>query len=301
MEVFIIFVKLFIPIEHTSDMNISVGIMAHNEEQNIHNLLDTLSQDADEIIVVSSSTDRTNEIVRKYPNIQLIEQKKRIGKAKSINQFLKTAKNNILVLCSADVLPAKNALLRLIEPLNNKKTGIVATRPVPISENTLLNKIVRLQWRFHHELSLKNPKFGEMIAFRRCFDSIDNTAVDEEQIARLVQEQGFSSVYQGNAVVTNIGPKSISDFLLQRRRIYCGHLELKKKHDYHASSVGNLNVAKTALRIINPSNIHIITIAAIMEIYGRMLGTADYYLNNRHYIWKMSPSTKNDIYNTPNV
>ncbi len=51
-------------------MDISVGVIAYNEENNIANLLDSLLKQSariKEIVVVSSgSTDKTNEIVKEF-------------------------------------------------------------------------------------------------------------------------------------------------------------------------------------------------------------------------------------------
>jgi len=68
-------------------MNVSIGVMAYNEERNIDNLLNTLLNqrtnkiNIKEIIVISSgSTDKTNEIVQRFSKknkkIKLIVEKK---------------------------------------------------------------------------------------------------------------------------------------------------------------------------------------------------------------------------------
>jgi len=80
-------------------MDISIGIMAFNEEKNIGRLLKVLlSQELkkvkiEEIIVVSDgSTDKTDEIVRKFMKenkiVKLITRNKRMGKALAINRFI---------------------------------------------------------------------------------------------------------------------------------------------------------------------------------------------------------------------
>ena len=80
-------------------MDISIGIMAFNEEKNIGRLLKALlSQELKkvkirEIIVVSvGSTDKTNKIVEKFTKknkvIKLVTGDKRRGKALAINEFI---------------------------------------------------------------------------------------------------------------------------------------------------------------------------------------------------------------------
>ena len=99
----------------------SIGIMAYNEEANIGRLLDTLLKEAPggffigEIIVVSSgSTDSTETIVRKFadrdPRVIPLIQKKREGKASAVNCFLARAAGDLLILESADTVPAAGTM-----------------------------------------------------------------------------------------------------------------------------------------------------------------------------------------------
>src|SRR5258708_31996776 len=94
-------------------LNVSVGITTYNEEHNIERILnDFLKQKLrtvhiTEIVVISSgSTDKTDRIVKKYatryPIIKLTRQKKRLGKASAVNLFLSYAKEDLLILSSAD-------------------------------------------------------------------------------------------------------------------------------------------------------------------------------------------------------
>lgn len=281
-------------------MEVSVGIMAHNEESNIGNLLKSLQKQKTknvkikEIIVVSSgSTDNTNKIVKKYSNnnkkIRLIVQKKREGKVSAINKFLKAAKNKILVLESADTIPGKNAIESLCHPLNDGKIGIVASHPVPRNtKNNYFGFLAELQWSLHHKISLSEPKFGELIAFRKLFGRIKNTAVDEEYIAMLIKKKGLKGVYAADAIVYNTGPKTIANFLKQRKRIYWGHLELKKKYNYKAATMKNFLVFKAVLRELNLKNILPVTFGIFIEIYSRLLGLYDYCMDKKHYIWDIT-------------
>src|SRR3990170_635315 len=126
-------------------LRISIGITAYNESQNIRKLLlPLLNQRCNsifisEILIVSSgSTDGTNRLVnglsKKYPKIKLIRQKRRLGKASAVNVILSRAKENIIILCSADLILAKDTLEKLMLPFRNKKAGIVGSRPIPLND-----------------------------------------------------------------------------------------------------------------------------------------------------------------------
>src|SRR5438034_819466 len=102
-------------------LHISICIPAHNERKNIRQILTALLEQETmrtmivSIVVVSSaSTDETDSIVEafasKYPQVYLIKQSERQGKASAINAFLKTASADIVVIESADTIPEKDCI-----------------------------------------------------------------------------------------------------------------------------------------------------------------------------------------------
>jgi len=286
-------------------MNVSIGIMCYNEEKNIENILNALLNqkteriNIDEIIVVSTGcTDNTNKIVRKFIGknykIKLFIEKERKGKAEAINIFLEKAKNNILVLESADTLPEKNTIEQLCLKLKSPTTGIVSGRPIPIqNKNKLMHFIIQLQWQLHHEISKEKPKFGELIAFKKVFKKIPRTSVDEEEIASIIKSKDLKLSYEPKAIVYNKGPENIKEFIRQRRRSYSGHLELKKRTMYEASTMKSINIFKKLLKTkAQKKNIIFVTIAILLEGLGRFLGLIDYFTKKDHSIWKISQTTK---------
>src|SRR3989338_2087068 len=285
-------------------MDVSVGITAYNEGWNIRNLMESLLNQKlnkvkiKEVIIVSSgSTDNTDEIVgkysKKYKKIKLIVQKCREGKYSAINKFLKAAKSDILILESADTIPEEHAIENLCIPFKDSRIGIVASRPVPKSQNNgFMGFLIGTQWDMHHKMSLKKPKFGEMISFRKFFGRIGRTAVDEEYIAMLIKESGYKPFYADNAIVYNFGPESIKDFLLQKRRINCGHLELKKRYGYKASSMDLCLKFKVFLKKFQnikymAKNFHYMVFAFLLDNIGRVLGLWDYCIKRNHDVWRV--------------
>ena len=287
-------------------MDISVGIMAFNEEKNISRLLKALLNQKlkkvriKEIIIVSDgSTDETNKIIRRFARknkrIKLISRNRRLGKAKAINTFLNVAKSKILVLESADTIPKKDCIEKLCLPLLKKNIGICASHPTPLNKkNSFLGFTINLLWSLHHRISLKNPKFGELIAFKNIINKIPGTAVDEEYIAMLIQKKGLLAKYVPDAVVFNKGPATVKDFLKQRRRIYCGHLELKKKSHYEVPTISNFNILKNLIVNLDIKPKHLIWAfgAVMLEAYARLLGVMDFYSRKEHAVWKIAESTK---------
>lgn len=254
----------------------------------------------------SACSDKTNDIIENdflkfYPQIVLIKQEKREGKASAINLFLKYASGDIFVLESGDTTPALDTIENLTEPFMNPKIGMTGGRPIPVNDQyTFMGFTVHLIWKFHHKLALKHPKLGELVAFRRFLIKkipID-TAVDEAFIEALIREQGYELMYVPSAIVYNKGPKNISDFLKQRRRIFAGHIHLKRTKGYAPSSMKKLNILKLIFEDIEFSPIEILwTVGAMfLEFYGRALGSYDFYIKKENpFIWNIAATTKSYI------
>ncbi len=291
---------------------ISIGVCVYNEEKNIRSLLNSLLNQKTttrikEIIVVSSAcSDKTDDIIEKEflpynPEIVLLKQEKREGKASAINLFLAQASGDIVILESGDTIPAEDAIENLTQPFKDPKIGMTGGRPVPVNaRNTFMGFTVHLLWDLHHKLATKHPKLGEMVAFRK--DLIKkiptDTAVDEAFVEALIMEQGFELSYAPKAIVYNKGPETISDFLKQRRRIFAGHVHLKKKKGYAPSSMGKLIVLKLTFENVKftPKEITWTIGAIFLELYGRFLGLYDIYIKNANpFIWNMAESTKGNI------
>ncbi len=267
-------------------MRFSVGVIAHNEEKNIGKLLDVvIGARATEVFMVSSSTDGTNRIAASR-GATVIREDDRQGKAAAVNRFLASARSHTLVLLSADVLPQEGAIDALLKPLEDPKVGIVGCRPVPFPARGLLASVVTFQWKLHHAISKSSPKFGEMMGFRKVFERLPDTAVDEECIAMLVKQKGYSARYAPDAVVRNRGPANCLDFVRQRRRIYCGHLQLAR-NGYRPASLGNFRVLMKAFSLLRLSNLHVFACALVLEGLSRLLGLLDYLRRKDHTVWKM--------------
>jgi hypothetical protein len=167
-------------------------------------------------------------------------------------------------------------------------------------KNSFMGFTSHLIWELHHRLALKNPKLGELVAFRKNLDitlPID-TAVDEAYIEALVHEMGYKIMYAPMAIVYNKGPATISDFLKQRRRIFAGHIHLKRTKGYMPSSMDKFEILKLILEEIRDKKLNIFWLsgAVLLETYGRLLGSYDFYLKKeKHAIWSVATTTKDYI------
>lgn len=285
----------------------SMGIMAHNEEANIGRLLEALISQKlknvalTEIVVVASGcTDRTEPIVldwaKRDPRIRLMVQQKRAGKAAAINDYLPQAREKIIVLCSADLLPVAEALEQLVAPFADPEVGMTTSRPVPVNDpDRFMGFAAHMLWGLHHAINLTSFKSGEMIAFRKIFERIPyHTAVDEASIEPVVRGQGYRVRYVPAAIVYNQGPETVADFLRQRRRIYAGHLAVRDTLGYTVSTMNARRIFGTLLRNLDWHPVPFVWTWAVvgLEAYGRLLGLRDYKKRRDHQVWEIATTTK---------
>jgi poly-beta-1,6-N-acetyl-D-glucosamine synthase len=286
----------------------SVGITAYNEEANIGRLLQAILDqrlyevEICEIIVVASGcTDRTEEIVREAmtrdPRIQLHVQPQREGKTSAINVFLHHAREKICVLESGDTLPREDTIEKMVSMFRNPGVGMTGAQKVAVNTpDHVVGLLSHLRLSMEHQLCLEIPRLGELIAFRKVFDQLpSDVAMDEAFVEALIIRRGMQVRYAPEAVVYNMGPETVSDFVRQRRRNYAGHLYLKDKYGYKVSSLQNTRVVRLALEQVwgVVRLLGTLGVLAVLEIYSRMLGAWDYRVRKKkHVVWDMAWTTK---------
>lgn len=300
----------------------AIGIMAYNEEKNIGHLLEALFKQkltkvkiTDICVVSSGSSDETDKIVREFsrrdPRIRLLTQIKREGKASAVNFWLRNVNEEILILESADTIPGEETIEKLVEPFFDREVGMTGGRPIPINNReTFIGFAVHFLWLLHHKIALKSPKLGEIIAFRKVFTRLHPlTSVDEANIEPIIRAQGYKLKYVPQAIISNKGSETISDFIRQRRRIYAGHLAMKKEQGYSVSTLSPWRILKTIVTSPELFNIKYLlwTPGVIfLEAYSRFLGSVDFKNGkDNHVVWEIASTTKNlvvpsRITNSPN-
>lgn len=290
-------------------LDVDVGIMVYNEEKNIINLLESLSNQKtknaiiDRIVVVSSgSTDRTNELVSDYQKkdsrVSLITQDKRTGKPSAINEFLKNSRNDVVVISSGDVIFDERTIERLAVPFREPTVGMTSVCPVPVNKNDgFMGFVANMHWKMHNALS----RHGESIAFRKSLVGYLPPAVvaDEAYVEAVIRKRKLDTVHVKDAVVFNKGPETLPEFLRQIKRHFFGHLQLELELHYSVSSMTKNGISSILkelieLSITDPAKTPYCFGYLCLELLGRMLGTLTLVLNRKNpVLWDIACSTKN--------
>jgi len=281
----------------SADMfSLSLGIMAHNEEANIGRLLQAvlkqqfshgelkrlslLLQDVPTGLrkLSGGSRGKTRE-----SSLSVSPPEK---EASAINLFLAHASGDIFILESADTLPDKDCLDRLIAPFENPGVGIDRSPPrCPSTQRThLLDLQSHLMWTLHHKIALQTPKLGELVSISDFVRQIPNdTAVDEASIEAIVKQAGFNLCYVPGALVRIKGPDTIADFIKQRRRIAAGHLDLARSQSYRVSTSSPLKILGGLAQwtFLGVEKYVLDHGAIVSKLVGRGFGYYDLYVRKR--------------------
>ena len=126
--------------DYNHQPTVTVMVVAHNEEkvifEKLHNIIELdYPKDKIEFLISSdNSTDRTNEIVKKFIsnhseyNIRLYEVKARMGKTNAQNEAHKTVKTEYLVMTDANSMMDKNAVKELMAAFTSDEIAYVSGR-----------------------------------------------------------------------------------------------------------------------------------------------------------------------------
>jgi poly-beta-1,6-N-acetyl-D-glucosamine synthase len=283
-----------------------VAICAHNEAGNIGRLLQasanaiTRRYKLDHIFVVSSgSRDGTDELVnsmaRQDKRIFLISEESRRGKANAVNEFLGKSKADIVVMISADVLPVGDCIDKILEPFKDDRVGMTGCKIIPLNrQDTMCGNVVRFIWRLHDATSRIEPKFGEIIAFRReAVDFIDPDIIaDEAFIEMKVSELGFKFKYVWNAAVYNRGPETWYELLEQRKRVYEGHLQLRARYGYKVSTMKVGNLLRLLSRNYKRTKPQYFVLAIAVESLARSMALTSFKTHRSSHVWRILKTTK---------
>ena len=197
---------------------VSILIAAYNEEaciaRTIENKL-SLEYPGDkmEIIVVSDgSTDRTEEIVRRYASrgVKLLRQAPRHGKTAALNQAVSRAAGEVLVFSDANSLYERDALRHLVENFHDPTVGYVTGKLIYITpEGATIGDGCSAYMKYENFLRLQETQLGSIVGVDGGIDAIRRSlyrTMKPDQIPDFilplrVVEQGYRVVYEPRAIL----------------------------------------------------------------------------------------------------
>ncbi len=297
--------------------SVSVGICATSELENTPLLTDLIlgldgSQlNLSELIVATPNRQLAEVLAGRDPRLVVEFEGKREGKASALNRILKRASGDILVLASADIKLARNAIPRLVEGLaKHRDWGAVDSRVELVNgDRLLLDRISTLLWDVHNatldELD-GNHRLGhvagDLLAVRRdLVDTLPDVINDDAYLALRVQQKGFRVKRVQDALVWIAGPRTATDYVFQRSRVLKGHLQLIRLFGKMPSTfefqllwkprryLGLL--VKTVARL-GPSHLLAMLVAGFLEFLSFHVALVSSLIKRPYKPWRLAQTTK---------
>jgi len=301
-------------------LKITIGICAFNEERNIRPLLKVLLArelpfPTETIVVSDGSTDATDsivqEIAKKNHGMRLVRHSNRKGKSEALNTLFAESSGEIVVTISGDMQIEPGSVEKIVDTIRDLPTvGMCWAKPIPIfPERGLVERIghlaFRLHDRFYKKLNLVGEvrhSTGELVAFRReAFTPIPADCVnDDEYLALQATRKGFKVHYVTEITAGASLPRTMLDYVKQRRRWVFGHFQTRSMLGEYPS-VMEFSLTKkpklVASVVLNevaerPAELPIFLASLLVEFGVILLALRDITLHVRHSPWDIIQSTK---------
>ena len=218
---------------------VSLIITAFNEEDFIEKkILNSLDLDypAEKlrlIAITDGSDDKTPEIIRRYPQIELLHQPERRGKVAAMNRAVKFVQTPYMVFSDANTLLNRACLKQLLKHYANPKVGGVAGEKKILSGERERAAVAGegLYWKYESFLKKLDSEFhtvvgaaGELFSVKTALfheaseDTIIEDLVQSPQICR----DGYVVRYEPMAFATETASSSMKEEQKRKIRISAG-------------------------------------------------------------------------------
>ncbi len=296
---------------------LTIGIPAYNEERSLRDLLAQLSKQdfrltrlTNIIIYSDGSTDRTVEVASQFSNLptSVINQEHRKGKAYGLNQIIKKANTDVLVLLDADVvIRSKNTVDQLAHRLLSEGFDLCAPKVLPLQNRGWMANILIPSLIFKNQLFEKinagNNIYtchGRARAFsKRLYSQINFKDINEDAYSYLFcQYHNYKYQYLSNLIVYYHLPTNLPDHSLQSTRFFQSkkrsYIEFGENFVKSAYSIPKWLFIKTFF--ISSLKNRMLIPYAILTLY---LSLKARLINRITNTWTISKSSKNikNIYN----
>lgn len=207
---------------------ISIVIPTYNSERTIGKVLESLFKEiknyrkkVEVIVVDDGSTDKTLEIVEKYP-VKIFKQKHK-GPAAARNLGWRKAKGEIVIFLDSDCKVSKGWLRKILKPFEDKKVAGVGVKYKTWNKRNWVARFVGYEIGQRHEKMKKEVDYlaSYSTAYRKevlkkinGFDtSFKMAAAEDNDLSYRIVSLGYKLIFLKNCFVFHRHPESLKTYL----------------------------------------------------------------------------------------
>jgi biofilm PGA synthesis N-glycosyltransferase PgaC len=188
------------------------------------------------LFITDGSNDRTPDIIREYPQIELMHESARSGKIVAIHRAMKNVNTEITVFTDANTFLNEDAIVNICRHYADQTVGAVAgEKRVQVDENADASAAGEgFYWKYESTLKKWDSELysvvgaaGELFSVRTAFYkpvSVD-AILDDFMISMLIAKQGYRIVYDASAYALETSSANVTEELKRKVRIAAGGIQ----------------------------------------------------------------------------
>lgn len=237
------------------------------------------------------------------PRVHVKYYQKRLGKPDAYNRAIKAITSDIVFLISSDTTFTEDIFDEVSKRIREGYSGALV-KVVPLNRKGFMAKVASVMWEMrdielqYYFSSGNTISGGEFIAIRREYlTGLPEVINDDEYLCFKAQSRGGRMAYVTSAVVMNRVPGNLHDFLIQRKRVLLGHMEIFSYG--YSSSIRAINRShpgdtfRFLLEYIRrKKGVIYLASAAFLELVAVLLAMRDWRMGRISTKWKIAESTK---------
>lgn len=217
-------------------------VAAHNEasviEEKIRNTL-ALQYPEGKLsycFVTDGSTDATPELVRQFPQVNLLHTDVRGGKIAAVHRAMQQVTTTVVIFTDANTLLNPTAVLEICKHYADPKVGAVAGEKRVHADAKADASAAGEGFYWKYESALKRwdselhtvvGSAGELFSIRRAlYEPVEpDTVLDDFMISMRIAERGYRVVYEPAACATEMASENVEEELKRKIRIAAGGIQ----------------------------------------------------------------------------
>lgn len=220
----------------------SLVIAAYNEEGVIQEKIENtlfLSYPPELLkiyFVTDGSTDNTVEIIKKYPQLNLLHSDERRGKIAAMDRAMSYLDSEIVVFTDANTFLNRDAIIAICQNYSDPSVGGVAgEKRVSFDDKADASSAGEgMYWKYESQLKKWDSELysvvgtaGELFSIRRVlYQAVPpNTILDDFMISMQIAAEGYKIVYEPNAFAVETASANVQEELKRKIRIAAGGMQ----------------------------------------------------------------------------
>ena len=185
--------------------------------------------------VTDGSTDQTNELLKAYPEVDVVFSPERRGKTAALKHGLREVKTDLVAFTDANTMINPEAMREIARRFQDKTIGCVSgEKRVAARNGEIAAEGEGLYWRYESTLKKWDGELysamgaaGELYAIRPelCKEVPDNALLDDFMMSMYIVDDGYRIAYTPEAYALEYGSANIFEESKRKRRIAAGGLQ----------------------------------------------------------------------------